>query len=255
MQVVILAWGLGTRLSEETIIKPKPMVEIWWKPIIRHIMKHYAQYGHTEFIICLWYKWYMIKERFSNYFLHNNNITIDIKSNNMTVHNNHTDDWKVTLVDTWDSTMTWWRIKRVKDFIDWDEFMLTYGDGVSDVNIEKLVKFHKSHWKLATLTSVVPEWKFWKLWLEWEQIKQFAEKKDNEDSWINWWFMVLNKKIIDYISGDEMPFEKDPLENIAKDWQLMAYKHNGFRFAMDTLQNRNHLENMWQSWKAPWKTW
>lgn len=255
MKVVILAWGLGTRLSEETIIKPKPMVEIGGKPILRHIMKWYAHQWFNEFIICLGYKGYMVKERFSNYFLHNNNITIDIKSNNMTVHNNHTDDWTVTLVDTWDNTMTWWRIKRIKEFIDWDEFMLTYGDGVSDVNIQELLKFHKSHWKLATLTSIIPEWKFWKLWLEGEQIKQFAEKKDNEDSRINWWFMVLNKKVIDYISWDEMSFEKDPLENIAKDWQLMAYKHNWFWFAMDTLQNKNTLESLWQSWKAPWKTW
>ena len=255
MQVVILAGWLGTRLSEETTIKPKPMVEIGGKPIIWHIMKHYAQYGYKDFIICLWYKGYVIKERFSNYFLHNNNITIDIKSNNMTVHNNHTDDWKVTLVDTWDNTMTWWRIKRVKEFIQWDEFMLTYGDGVSDVNIDKLLAFHTSHGKLATITSVAPPGRFWKLWLEWEQIKQFAEKKDNEDSWINWWFMVLNKKIIDYIAWDEMPLEKDPLENIAKDGELMAYKHSWFWFAMDTLQNRQDLENMWNSWKALWKTW
>ena len=255
MQVVILAWWLWTRLSEETTLKPKPMVEIGGKPIIWHIMKHYAQYGHNEFIICLWYKWYMIKERFSNYFLHNNNITIDIKSNNMTVHNNHTDDWKVTLVDTGENTMTGWRIKRVKEFIQWDEFMLTYGDGVSDVNIDKLLAFHTSHGKLATLTSVVPEGKFWKLWLEWEQIKQFAEKKDNEDSWINWGFMVLNKKVIDYIAWDETYLEHWPLEKIASEWELMAYKHSWFRFAMDTIKNKQDLENMWSSWKAPWKTW
>jgi len=254
MQVIILAGWIWTRLSEETIIRPKPMVEIGWKPIIRHIMKHYAHYGYNEFIICLGYKWYVIKERFSNYFLHNNTITIDIKSNNMTVHNNHTDDWKVTLVDTWDTTMTWWRIKRVQEFIQGEEFMLTYGDGVSDVDIDKLLAFHKSHGKLATLTSVVPEGKFWKLWIEGEQIKQFAEKKDNEDARINWGFMVLNKKIIEYISWDEMPFEKEPLENIAKDGELMAYKHSWFWFAMDTLQNRNHLETLRNTGNAPWKT-
>ncbi len=255
MQVVILAWGLWTRLSEETTIKPKPMVEIGRKPIIWHIMKLYAHYGYNEFIICLWYKWHMIKERFANYFLHNNDITIDIKSNNMTVHNSHTDDWKITLVDTWDNTMTWGRIKRIQEFIQWDEFMLTYGDGVSNVDINKLLAFHKSHGKLATLTSVIPEGKFGKLWLEWEQIKKFAEKKDNEDSRINGWFMVLNKKVIDYISWDDMPFEKDPLENIAKDGELMAYKHSWFWFAMDTLQNRNYLENLWNTWKAPWRIW
>lgn len=255
MQVVILAGWLGTRLSEETVIKPKPMVEIWWKPIIWHIMKHYAHYGHNEFVICLWYKWYMIKERFSNYFLHNNDVTIDIKTNKITVHNNHCDDWKITLVDTWDATMTWWRIKRVKDYIQWDEFMLTYGDWVSDVDINKLIEFHKSHGKLATLSAIQPEWKFWRLWLDWDQITEFAEKKDNEDSWINWWFMVLNKKIMNYINSDFIPFEKDPLENIAKDWELIAYKHSWFWFAMDTLQNKNTLENMWQSWNAKWKTW
>ena len=255
MQVVILAWGLGTRLSEETTIKPKPMVEIWGKPILRHVMKWYAHQGFNEFIICLWYKGYMIKERFANYFLHNNDITIDIKTNNITVHNNHNDDWKITLVDTWDTTMTGGRIKRVKDYIQGNEFMLTYGDGLSNVDINKLLEFHKSHGKLATLTAVQPEWKFGRLGLNWDQITEFAEKKDNEDSWINGWFMVLNKKVIDYIEGDAMPFEKAPLENIAKDWQLMAYKHTGFRFAMDTLQNRNTLENLWSTWKAPWKIW
>ena len=255
MQVVILAWWLWTRLSEETTLKPKPMVEIGGKPIIWHIMKHYAQYGYKDFIICLWYKGYMIKERFSNYFLHNNNITIDIKSNNMTVHNSHNDDRKVTLVDTGENTMTGGRIKRVKEFIEWDEFMLTYGDGVSNVNINKLVEFHKSHGKLATLTSIVPEGKFWKLWLEWEQIKQFAEKKDNEDSWINWGFMVLNKKLIEYIAWDDVYLEHWPLEKIASEWELMAYKHSWFWFAMDTIKNKQDLENMWSSWKAPWKTW
>lgn len=255
MQVVLLAWGLGTRLSEETTIKPKPMVEIWWKPILWHVMKIYAKQWFTEFIICLWYKWYMIKERFSNYFLHNNDVTIDIKTNKITVHNNHNDDWKITLVDTWDSTMTWWRIKRIADYIKGDDFMLTYGDGVSNVDIHELLKFHKSHGKLATLTAVVPEGKFWRLGLTWDQITEFAEKKDNEDSRINGWFMVLNKKIMDYIEWDAMPFEKAPLENIAKDWQLMAYKHTGFWFAMDTLQNKNYLENLWSTWKAPWKTW
>ncbi|MDD3262786.1 MAG: glucose-1-phosphate cytidylyltransferase [Candidatus Absconditabacteria bacterium] len=255
MQVVILAGGLGTRLSEETVIKPKPMVEIGGKPIIWHIMKHYAHYGHNEFVICLGYKGYMIKERFSNYFLHNNDVTIDIKTNKITVHNNHCDDWKITLVDTGDATMTGGRIKRVKDYIQGDEFMLTYGDGVSDVDINKLIEFHKSHGKLATLSAIQPEGKFGRLGLDGDQITEFAEKKDNEDSWINGGFMVLNKKIMNYINSDFIPFEKDPLENIAKDGELIAYKHSGFWFAMDTLQNKNTLENMWQSGNAKWKTW
>jgi glucose-1-phosphate cytidylyltransferase len=255
MQVVLLAWGLGTRLSEETVVKPKPMVEIWWKPILWHIMKHYAQYGYNEFIICLGYKWYMIKERFSNYFLHNNDVTIEIKTNKLTVHNTHNDDWKITLVDTWDNTMTGGRIKRVKDYIQWEEFMVTYGDGVSDVNINKLIEFHKSHGKLATLTAVTPEWKFWKLGLSWDQVVEFAEKKDNKDARINWWFMVLNKKIIDYISWDDQYLEWWPMEKIAMDWQLMAYKHSWFWFAMDTIKNKQDLEAMWNSWKSPWKTW
>jgi glucose-1-phosphate cytidylyltransferase len=257
MKVVILAWGLWTRLSEETTIKPKPMVEIWWKPILWHIIKIYSHYGYTDFVICLWYKWYYIKEWFANYFLHNSDVTFDLKNNKMTVHNNNCEDWKVTLVDTWDETLTWWRIKRVIDwwYIDWDEFMMTYWDWVSDVNIKELVDFHKSHWKLASLTAVQPEWKFWKLWLDWNNIYEFAEKKDNEDSYINGWFMILNKKVVHYISGDKMPFEKDPLENIAIDWELMAYKHKWFWQAMDTLKNRHDLEEMWENWNTPWKKW
>lgn len=254
MQVVILAGWLWTRLSEETTVKPKPMVEIGGKPILWHVMKHYAQYGHKEFIICLGYKGYMIKERFADYFLHNNDVTIDIKNNKIEVHNNHDDDWKVTLVDTWDTTLTWGRIKRVKDYIKWDEFMLTYGDGVSDVNVNKLLEFHKSHGKLATLTAIQPEGKFGRLWLSWDQITEFAEKKDNEDSWINWGFMVMSKKIIQYIAWDDQYLEKWPLEDIAKDWELMAYKHSWFRFAMDTIKNKQDLEAMRTAWKAPWKT-
>lgn len=253
MQTVILAWWLGTRLSEETVIKPKPMVEIWWKPILWHIMKIYSHYGHKDFIVCLGYKGFYIKEWFANYFLHNSNVTIDLKNNKIEIHNSNSEDWKVTLVDTWDETMTWGRIKRVRDYIQWDEFMMTYGDGVSDVNINKLIEFHKSHGKLATLTAIQPEWKFGKLWLNGDQITEFAEKKDNLDSWINGWFMVLNKKVIDYISWDPMPFEKEPLEKISTSWELMAYKHKWFWSAMDTLQNKNTLQKIWESWNAPWK--
>lgn len=257
MQVVILAWWLGTRLSEETTLKPKPMVEIGGKPILWHIMKIYSHYWYKDFVICLWYKWYYIKEWFSNYFLHNSDVTIDLKSNKMEIHNCKAEDWKVTLVDTWDNTLTWWRIKRIIDsgYIKWDDFMLTYWDWLSDVNIEELVKFHKHHWKMATLTAVQLEWRFWKLWIEWDKINEFAEKKDNEDSYINWWFMVLNKNIAKYISWDEISFEKEPLENIAKNSELMAYKHKWFWKAMDTLKNKQDMEDMWKNEDTPWKIW
>jgi glucose-1-phosphate cytidylyltransferase len=253
MQVVILAGWLGTRLSEETVIKPKPMVEIGWKPILWHIMKTYSYYGFNEFIICLWYKWYFVKERFANYFLHNNDVTIDIKTNQIIVHNNHKDDRKVTLIDTGDSTMTWWRIKRVKDYIKWDKFMMTYGDGLSDVNIKDIYDFHNNHWKLATLVSIEPENRFWKLVIEGGKVIEFWEKKDNIGQNINWWFMVLDKKVLDYIDWDSMPFEKEPLENLVKDWELMAYKHDWFWFAMDTIKHKQDLEQLRNSWKAPWK--
>ncbi len=253
MQVVLLAWWLWTRLSEETVVRPKPMVEIWWKPIIWHIMKWYAHQWFNEFIICLWYKWYMIKEWFSNYYLHNSDITIETKTNTLTVHNNNCDDRKVTLIDTWENTMTGWRIKRVENYINWDVFMLTYGDGVSDVNVKDVFDFHCNHWKLATLISVQPENRFGKLVIEWDKIMEFWEKKDNVGQNINWWFMVLNKKVINYIDWDFMPFEKEPLENLAKDWELMAYKHNWFWFAMDTIKHKQDLEQLRNSWKAPWK--
>ncbi len=255
MKTVILAWWLWTRLAEETVLKPKPMVEIGWKPIIWHIMKIYSHYWYNEFIVCLGYKWYYIKEWFANYFLHSSDVTISTKDNSIEVHNSHTEDWKVTLVDTWDATMTWGRIKRVKDYIDWDEFMMTYWDWVSDIDIKALVDFHHSHWKLATLTAITPEWKFWKLWLDWDKITEFAEKKDNEESRINWWFMVLNKRVLDYVEWDSMPFEKAPLENIAKDWELMAYKHYGFWSPMDTIKQKNDLNNLWDKWEAKRKVW
>lgn len=255
MKTVILAWWLWTRLAEETVIKPKPMVEIWGRPIIWHIMKIYSYYWFNEFIVCLWYKWYYIKEWFANYFLHNSDVTISTKDNSIDVHNSYCEDWKITLVDTWDDTMTWWRIKRVRDYIDWDEFMMTYWDGVSNIDIKKLVDFHHSHWKLATLTSVQPEHRYWKLVLEWDKIIEFWEKQDNIWQYINWWFMVLNKKVLDYIDGDLVPFERAPLENLAKDWELMAYKHEWFWFAMDTIKHRQDLEWLWASWKAPWKLW
>lgn len=256
MQVVILAGGLWTRLSEETSLRPKPMVEVGGKPILWHIMKIYSSYGYKDFVICLGYKWYMVKEWFANYVLHNSDVTIDTRTGGqITIHNTNTEDWNVTLVDTGADTMTGWRLKRVGSYINGDTFMMTYGDGVSNVDIPELVKFHESHGKLATLTAVQPEGRFWKLGLNDNQVMQFSEKKDNDDNWINGGFMVLNKKVLDYIPGDEMPFEKTPLEWIANDGELMAYKHNGFWYAMDTLQNRNTLEWLWMKGDAPWKTW
>ena len=256
MQVVILAGGLWTRLSEETTVKPKPMVEIGWRPILWHIMKIYSQYGYKDFVICLWYKWYMIKEWFANYLLHNSDVTIDTQTGGqITVHNTNTEDWKVTLIDTGDNSGTWWRIKRIGPYINGNTFMMTYGDGLSDIDLDALLQFHESHGKLATLTAIQPEWKFGRLGLEWDMITEFAEKKDNIDSWINGGFMVLNKKVLDYIESDEVMFERDPLERIAHDHELMSYKHRWFWHAMDTLKNRTDLETMLATGKAPWKIW
>lgn len=256
MQVVIFAGWLGTRLSEETSLKPKPMVEIGGKPILWHIMKIYSHYGYKDFIICLGYKGYIIKEWFANYVLHNSDITIDTRTGGqITIHNSDVEDWKVTLVDTGAETMTGGRLKRVAPYITEDNFLLTYGDGVSNVDVTALVEFHASHGKLATLTSVQPVGKFGRLSIEWDQVIEFAEKKDNESAWINGGFMVMNKKVIDYIASDDMPLEKDPLENLARDGELMTYKHDGFWYAMDTLQNKNALEAWWSEKKAPWKIW
>lgn len=257
MKTIILAWGFWTRLSEETTLKPKPMVEIWGMPILWHIMKMYSSYWYNDFVIALWYKWYYIKEWFSNYFLHNSDLTIDLENNQIEIHNTYSEPWKVTLVDTWWNTMTWWRIKKIieKWHIKDDNFMMTYGDGVSDVNISELVKFHNDNWKLATLTAVIPWGRFWKLDIEGTNIKKFAEKKDNDESYINGGFMVLNKKIVDYIPSYDEPFENLPLENLAKDSELSAYKYNWFWMAMDTLKNKNDLEELWNSWEAAWKNW
>ncbi len=257
MQVVILAGWLGTRLSEETSLRPKPMVEIGGKPIIWHIMKIYASYWYTDFIVCLWYKGYMIKEWFANYFLHNSDVTIDIGKNELKVLNKKWENWKVTLIDTWEETMTGWRIKRIIDgwFIDGDTFLMTYWDGLSDVNIGELLNFHIKNNKLVTLTAVQPEGRFWKLAISWNQVYEFAEKKDNESAYMNWWFMVLDKKVTNYIKWDNISFENEPLENIAKDWELVAYKHNWFWRAMDTLKNKQDLETLWTKKEASWKNW
>lgn len=255
MQVVILAGGLWTRLAEETTLKPKPMVEIWGKPILWHIMKIYAAAGYTKFIICLWYKGHYIKEWFKNYLLYNADFTVNTSTGEIIIHNTSSDNWEVTLVDTWDESLTWGRIKRVWSYIHGDQFMMTYWDGVSDIDISKLVAFHNTHGKLATLTAIVPEGRFGKLEIENGVVTDFGEKKDNSDKRVNGWFMVLNKKVLEYIDWDAISFEKEPLEKLAKIGELMAYKHDGFRFAMDTLKQKNDLENLRNAGGAPWKIW
>lgn len=256
MKVVILAGGLGTRISEETVTRPKPMVEIGGKPILWHIMKIYSYYGFHEFIVCLGYKGYMIKEYFSNYFLHMSDVTFDIQHNSMQVHQKYAEPWKVTLVDTGIETMTGGRVKRVASYIGNEPFMLTYGDGVSDVNITELLKYHKTHGKQATVTATLPAGRFGALNLDSsENVLSFQEKPAGDGSWINGGFFILEPSMLELIAGESTVFEKEPLERLARNGQLAAYKHQGFWYAMDTLRDKNHLEALWQSGKAPWKVW
>ncbi len=258
MKVVILAGGLGTRLSEETDLKPKPMVEIGGKPILWHIMKTYSHYGFNEFVICCGYKSYMIKEYFANYFLHQADVTIDLQLNKLDVHFSHAEPWKITLVETGLNTMTGGRIKRIEKYVNNETFMLTYGDGIGDVNISELIKFHKKHKKTATVTVVQPSGRFGAIQFdEKEEVKVFAfqEKPKGDNSWINGGFFVLEPKIFDFIEGDSTIWERKPLETIAKDGQLVAYKHYGFWKPMDTLREKNELEELWDSGKAKWKLW
>jgi glucose-1-phosphate cytidylyltransferase len=260
MKAVILAGGFGTRISEETGVRPKPMVEIGEKPILWHIMKIYSNYGINDFVICCGYKGYIIKEYFSNYFLHSSDITFDMKNNNMKVHNMNSEPWNVTLVDTGENTMTGGRLKRVKEYIGNETFCLTYGDGVSDVNIDKLIMFHKNHGKPATLTSVRQHGRFGVFTLHGEEtrINYFKEKpKGDEDgtAWINGGFFVLEPAVLDFIEGDSTVFEREPLEKLAEGGNLFAYKHEGFWQPMDTLRDKNVLEDLWVSGKAPWKVW
>ncbi len=256
MKVVILAGGLGTRLSEETVLKPKPMVEIGGKPILWHIMKIYSHYGFNDFIICLGFKGYVIKEYFSNYFLHMSNVTFDFANNSMEVHEQYAEPWRVTLVDTGQESMTGGRVRRAAPYLDEDTFMLTYGDGVADVNIAELVSFHKSHGKLATVTSTQPAGRFGALHLAADNsVASFHEKPVGDGAWINGGFFVLQRSMIDHIAGDSTVFEKEPLERLARDGELVAYKHAGFWQPMDTLRDKMHLEELWESGKAPWKLW
>lgn len=256
MKAVILAGGLGTRLSEETSVRPKPMVEIGGKPILWHIMKIYSAYGIHEFVICLGYKGYVIKEYFANYFLHVSDVTFDMARNRMDVHNNAAEPWRVTLVDTGDASMTGGRLKRVQAYVkDETTFCLTYGDGVGDIDIGKTLSFHKSHGKLATMTAMQPPGRFGALGMAGDEIHSFQEKPEGDGGWINGGFFVLSPKVIDYIKDDSTSWERKPLERLAAERQLMAYKHPGFWQPMDTLRDKQQLEELWQSGKAPWKLW
>ncbi len=256
MKVVILAGGFGTRISEESHLKPKPMIEIGEKPILWHIMKHYSQYGYNEFIICLGYKQYVVKEFFADYFLHTSDVTFDLVNNSMKVHNNYSEPWKVTLIDTGLHTMTGGRVKRIKEYVGNEPFMLTYGDGVSDINLKELEEFHRAHGKIATISAVNIGQRFGVLDLSGDgQIHSFREKNDSDGGVINGGFMVMNPEVFDYIAGDSTVFEKEPLENLAKNGELMAYRHHGFWKCMDTQRDKMQLEEMWASGHAPWKTW
>lgn len=256
MKAVILAGGLGTRISEETSVKPKPMVEIGGKPILWHIMKIYSSYGINDFVICCGYKGYVIKEYFANYFLHTSDVTFDMQKNEMEVHARNAEPWKVTLVDTGDDTMTGGRLKRVEQYVrDEEMFCFTYGDGVSDVNIGELIEFHKTHGKLATLTAIQPPGRFGSLILDGHKINSFQEKPPGDGAWINGGFFVLSPKVIDQIQDDTTFWEKKPMEQLAQEGQIDAYFHHGFWKPMDTLRDKIHLEELWQSGKAPWKIW
>ncbi len=256
VKVVILAGGIGSRISEESSVRPKPMIEIGGKPILWHIMKIYSHYGYQDFIICLGYKGYIIKEYFSNYFLHMSNVTFDMKNNTMVVHERHAEPWKVTLVDTGAETMTGGRIKRVEPYIGNETFLMTYGDGVADVDITKIVEYHKSMGKEATVTATQPSGRFGSLGLGTNNVvESFQEKPAGDGAWINGGFFVLEPEVLARISGDATIFEKNPMESLARDGQLVAYKHSGFWQPMDTLRDKIHLEELWSRGNAPWKVW
>ena len=255
MKCVILAGGLGTRISEESHLRPKPMIEIGGRPIIWHIMKIYSSYGINDFIVCLGYKGYVIKEYFANYFLHMSDVTIDMEHNKMEVHQKGAEPWRVTLLDTGEETQTGGRLKRVAGYLGEEDFCFTYGDGVADVNIPELIAFHKSNKVKATMTAVQPPGRFGALVLKDHLITSFQEKPKGDGGWINGGFFVLSPKVIDYIVGDTSVWEREPLEGLAKDQQLAAYFHRGFWQPMDTLRDKGHLEELWASGTPPWKRW
>lgn len=255
MKVVILAGGLGSRISEETHLKPKPMIEIGGMPILWHIMKIYSTYNINDFVICCGYKGFYVKEYFANYFLHMSDVTFDIKNNSMEVHRKSAEPWHVTLIDTGNNTMTGGRLKRVQEFVEKDTFCFTYGDGLSDVNITDLLQFHKDKKTISTVTAIQPPGRFGALDVHGNKISKFIEKPSGDGNWINGGFFVLEPKVFDYIDGDSTVWENQPLEKLAADGQLSAYKHTKFWYPLDTLRDKIHLEDLWNSGKAPWKTW
>lgn len=256
MKAVILAGGYGTRLSEETLVKPKPLVEVGGRPILWHIMKGYSHYGVNDFVICCGYKGYMLKEYFANYFLHMSDVTFDMTENTMEVHQKHAEPWRVTLVDTGDNTLTGGRLKRVAEYIENEEmFFFTYGDGLSNLDIAAEANFHKSHGKMATILAVRPPGRYGSLNIEGSMVQGFIEKPRGDGGWINGGFFVLSPKVLDYIQGDQSSWEGEPLVNMASDGELMAFTHQGFWQPMDTLREKNFLEELWQSGRAPWKVW
>lgn len=255
MKAVILAGGLGTRLAEETSVRPKPMVEIGGRPVLWHIMKIFSAHGINDFVVCLGYKGYLIKEYFANYFLHMSDVTFDMVNNQTVIHQNNAEPWRVTLVDTGESTMTGGRLKRVRQYLGDEDFCFTYGDGVGDVNISELIEFHRSQKRLATLTGVQPPGRFGALNLNGTRVANFEEKPHGDGGWINGGFFILSPHVIDYIEHDATVWERDPMERLAREGQLSAYLHHGFWQPMDTLRDKQHLEELWQSGSAPWKVW
>jgi len=255
MKAVILAGGMGTRISEETHLRPKPMVEIGGKPILWHIMKIYSAHGINDFVVCCGYMGYVIKEYFANYFLHMSDVTFDMKANRMEVHQNNVEPWRVTLVDTGEETMTGGRLKRVRQYLGDEPFCFTYGDGVGNVDIHKLTAFHRQHGRLATVTAVQPPGRFGSLELNGTQVTGFIEKPHGDSGWINGGFFMLSPEVIEYIAEDGTFWEREPMERLAADGNLAAYFHSGFWHPMDTLRDKTYLEKLWQSGKAPWKLW
>jgi glucose-1-phosphate cytidylyltransferase len=255
MKAVILAGGLGTRISEESHLRPKPMIEIGGKPILWHIMKLYSSYGINDFVNCCGYKGYVIKEYFANYFLHMSDVTFDMSNNTMEVHQRYVEPWRVTLVNTGEDTLTGGRLKRVREHLDNEPFCFTYGDGVSDVNIRELIDFHDAHGKLATVTAIQPPGRYGALNMQGSQVNSFQEKPAGDGAWINGGYFVLDPLVIDYITDDQSSWEAEPLMQLAVEGNLMAYQHSGFWQAMDTLRDKNHLEDLWSKGNAPWKRW
>ena len=255
MKAVILAGGLGTRISEESHLRPKPMIEIGGRPILWHILKIYSHHGVNDFVVCLGYKGYFIKEYFANYFLHMSDVTFDISENRMEVHQRHAEPWRITLVDTGQDTLTGGRLKRVREYAGDESFCFTYGDGLADIDIGELIRFHRSQRTLATLTAIQPPGRYGAVSIDGVRVTSFAEKPVGDGAWINGGFFVLEPGALDYIEGDQTSWESDALVRLARDGELKGYKHSGFWQAMDTLRDKNQLEELWQSGRAPWKVW